>query len=262
MTTPLSASGISARDVALKAAKEAGDILLHYFRRSDTVHHKGKRNLVSNADLASEEAIMALLRKEYPSHAILSEEAGHVPARSGYTWIIDPLDGTNNYIFGIPWFCVTIALTRGPDILLGLTYDPLRKEAFLAEKGRGAELNGKPVAVSNRTSIYHAILGYDMGYNPEKGKETVGVVSRLWPRAHGFRAMGSAALGIASVGCGRLDLYFHKYLYPWDIASGILFVREAGGQVTDWSGKAAGYRNRAIIASSKTLGQEFLGLVR
>jgi myo-inositol-1(or 4)-monophosphatase len=257
----LSRSGRTAREVALQAAREAGEILLQHSGNPLQVRQKERRSVVTEADLLSEKAILALLQREYPDFAILAEESGSLPTGSAFTWIVDPLDGTNNYLFGIPFFCISIALVQGEDILLGVLYEPLRGELFVAEKGGGAYLNGRPVSISKKTSLRDSLLGYDMGYDPEQGRKLVGVVSRLWPQVHGLRAMGSAALGIAYAGCGRLDLYFHRFLYPWDIAASLIFVSEAGGRVTDWTGRTAGVQSKEIIASNETLREEFLALI-
>ncbi|MBM2831437.1 MAG: Inositol-1(or 4)-monophosphatase, partial [Dehalococcoidia bacterium] len=253
MRETVSRSGRSAREVALQAAGEAGEVLMRHFKGRLKVTQKGtgRRNIVTDVDILSEKTIIGVLRKEFPDFGVLSEEAGNLTGSSALTWIIDPLDGTNNYVFGIPFFCITISLVRGRDVLLGVVYEPVRGEFFVAEKDGGAYLNGKPVSVSGKTSLQDSILGYDIGYNPKRGREMLDVVCHLWPQVYGLRAMGSAALSIAYVGCGRLDLYFHRFLYPWDIAAGLAFVSEAGGRVTDWRGRTAGPRNRQIIASNE-----------
>lgn len=261
MDETLSRSGRTARTVAIQAAREAGEILLQHAGDPVMVRQKERRSLVTEADLLSEKAIIALLQKEYPDFAILAEESGNLPGNSKLTWIVDPLDGTNNYLFGIPFFCTAIALVKGEDILLGVLYEPSRGELFVAEKGKGAYLNGRQVSISQRTSLRDSLVGYDMGYSPEQGAKMTGFISLLWPQVHGLRAMGSAALGIAYSGCGRLDLYFHRFLFPWDIAASLIFVSEAGGRVTDWVGSTAGVQSKEIIASNETLREQFLALV-
>ena len=254
---PLARSGRSALEVAVQAAEEAGKILLAYFHSAKDTKHKGKGNLVTKADILCEKRILETLEPEYPDHNILSEESNSSTPVAGYTWIIDPLDGTNNYVFGIPFFCTSIALVKDEDILLGVTYDPLREELFRAEKGQGLYLNDSAVQVSREGSLGASLVGLDLGYSDEQGQELLGIAGRLRGQVHCLRIIGSAALGLAYVACGRITLYLHRCVYPWDIASGLLLVREAGGKVTDWQGKPATSQDEQIIASNREIHQEF-----
>ena len=255
---PSSRSGKNPLEVAIQAAKGGGEILLDHFGSKIQIKHKGQGNLVTDADISSERLILKLLNDEYPDCSVVSEESSASAPITGYTWIVDPLDGTNNYTFGIPFFCVNIALVKGEDILLGVTYDPLRGELFQAEQGQGAYLNGSPIRVSKGRSLQTSLTGLDLGYSHERGREMLDVVKRLWGQVHSVRLMGSASLGLAYVACGRLGLYFHRYLFPWDIASALLLIREAGGEVTDWQGKPAGFQAAEIVASNGRLNREFL----
>ena len=254
---PLSVHGKSAYTIARYAASEAGKILKKYHGKPMDMHVKGKRNLVTEADLLSERKILDIINSEFPSHGILSEEAGVSGEGAEYTWIIDPLDGTNNFYFGIPLFCVNIALARRGDVLLGVTYDPMRNETFYSVKGKGALLNGKKIKVSAVKTLEKASAGVDLGYNTERSKDLLDIATGLWPKLHCLRITGSSALGLAYVACGRFSLYFHKYLYPWDVASGLLLVREAGGEVTGYDGKPASIDDAAIIAANPALLGEF-----
>lgn len=254
---PFSIHGESAYAVARHAAAEAGKILKKYHGRPVEMRVKGKRNLVTEADLLSEKKILQIIGSEFPSHGILSEEAGSSREGSEYTWIIDPLDGTNNFYFGIPLFCVNIALSKRGEVVLGVTYDPMRNETFYGVKGKGSHLNGKRIKVSAVKTLDKASAGVDLGYNTERSKELLDMAIGLWPQIHCLRLTGSSALGLAYVACGRFGLYFHKYLYPWDVASGLLLVREAGGVVTRYDGKPAGIDDAAIIASNPALLKEF-----
>ncbi len=256
---PLARSGRSALEVAVQAAEEAGKILVAHFRSEKEIRHKGKGNLVTQVDILSEKCIVELLKREYPDHSILSEESHSSTPVAGYTWIIDPLDGTNNYVFGISFFCTNIALAKDGDIVLGVTYDPLRGELFRAEKGQGVYLNDSAVQVSREGSLGACLVGLDLGYSDERGKELLDITSKLWGHVHCLRIMGSASLGLAYVACGRVNLYFHRFVYPWDIASGLLLIREAGGEVTDWEGKPATSQDEQIIASNRELHQELTG---
>jgi len=256
---PLARSGSSALEVAVQAAEEAGKILLAHFGSEKEIRHKGKGNLVTKADILSEKRIAELLKLEYPDHNILSEESNSSTPVAGYTWIIDPLDGTNNYVFGIPFFCTSIALARDEDILLGVTYDPLRDELFRAEEGHGTYLNDSAVQVSREGSLGASLVGLDLGYSDDRGKELLAIAGGLRRQVHCLRIIGSASLGLAYVACGRITLYLHRCVYPWDIAGGLLLVREAGGTVTDWQGQPASFDTKEIIVSNRELHQEFAG---
>jgi myo-inositol-1(or 4)-monophosphatase len=253
-----SKSGKSALEVAIAAAKGAGEILLSNFGSVRQIKLKSQGNLVSEVDLLCEKFIIKSLEGEYPGCNILAEESNSSAPVTGFTWVVDPLDGTNNYVFGIPFFCVNVALVKGEDILLGVTYDPLRGELFRAEKGQGAYLNGSLIQVSKESSLLSALIGFDLGYNRERGWEMLDVADKLWGQIHCARLLGSSALGLAYVACGRISLYYHRYLFPWDIASGLLLLREAGGKVTDWQGNPTSYRSKEIIAANSKLHRKFM----
>ena len=259
----LSRSGRTALEVASQAAEEAGSLLVeHAHEERELKYKEGRANIVTDVDVLVENRIIALLQSEYPDYNVLSEESAAITNDSAYTWVIDPLDGTNNYVHGIPFYSVAIALTNSYEVLLGLTYDPWRKELFVAQKGAGAWLNDQPISVSERTSMEGSFIGCDMGYDAEAGAAILEGFRNSWPQMCGIRIMGSAVLGLAYVACGRLDLYMHPYLYPWDVASGILLVKEAGGKVTDWEGEPASIYDRQILAGNKTLHHQFMNLMK
>ncbi len=266
MTTgdlPIGGSGRGAYEVAVQAVREAGDIIMAHFHGEKRISYKeGRSNIVTDVDVLAEEKILALLQQEYPHFSIMTEESEDIAGDSPYTWIIDPIDGTRNYAYGIPHFCVALALARGEELLLGISYDPVRGELFRAEKGQGAFLNDSPIAVSTRTSLGESLVGFDMGYDAEIGQEILGVASALWPRVVSVRVMGSAALGLAYVASGRLDMYFHLALYPWDLAGGILLVSEAGGVVTELDGQPVGIQSKSVIATNRDIHQDFMGRSR
>jgi len=255
---PLARSGKSALEVAVEAAREAGKILLDYFHSQKTITRKGEINLVTDVDYRSEKVILELLGREYPDFNIVSEESNSSATVSGYTWIVDPLDGTNNYIFGIPMFCTNIALVENDRIVLGVTYDPLRDELFRVQSGRGVYLNGLAVRVSGESSLKASLLAFDLGYSVEEGQRLLSMAGKLRNHVHCIRIIGSAALGLAYVACGRVTVYMHRSIYPWDIAGGLLMVREAGGEVIDWHNKPATVHSGEVIASNAGLRHEFL----
>jgi len=260
--SPLSQSGKEALDVAATAARKAGEILKAHFREDRQVQYKGRANIVTDVDLHAENSLKSLLQSEYPDHSILSEESEPLRGDSDYAWILDPLDGTNNYSFGIPFFSTVIALSKGEDVLLGIVYDPLRDELFSAQKGKGAFLNNNPICVSRKTMVQESLIGLDLGYVDEKGKRVLEFITSLWPNVYAFRIMGSSALAMAYAACGRLDLYFHLLIYPWELASGQLLVTEAGGVMTDWEGRPLRTGESPIIASNKAVHADFLKVVR
>jgi myo-inositol-1(or 4)-monophosphatase len=261
-TLPLSQSGTSALEVAAEAARKAGEILKTHFRKKTLVKYKGRANIVTDTDLRSEEILKSFLLAEYPDHSILSEESQAITGNSSYKWVLDPLDGTNNYSFGIPFFSIVIALAKGKDVLLGIVYDPLRDEMFSARKGNGATLNDSPIHITRRKTVQESLIGLDLGYVDEKGKRSLEFITSLWPEMYAYRIMGSAALGMAYTACGRLDLYFHFLLYPWELACGQLLVTEAGGVVTDLEGKPPKIGQGSVIASNKAVHADFLRILR
>ena len=255
---PVSKSGRTAIEVATEAIRLGGEILLAHTGGSKEIKEKAERDLVTKVDLLSEKAICQTLSAEYPGYNILSEESAPETPIDGYTWIVDPLAGTNNYAFGIPLYGINIALARDKDVLLGMTYDPVANELFRAVKGGGAYLNDAPIRVSTRASLPEAVLGFDAGYDVTQGKLLLNLVSGLWPRVHSLRSLGSASLTLAYIACGRVDLYVRGRLHPWDIASGLRLIEEAGGSVTDWRGKKELLKNRDIVATNKLLHRELL----
>jgi len=260
---PLSRSGREVLEVASRAAEEAGSLLLkHMYGQFKLGHKEGRANLVTDVDVLAEKTVIGVLQSEYPDFNILSEESPAVARDSQFTWVIDPLDGTNNYVHGVPFICVSIGLALGQEAILGVVYDPVRKELFTAQKGRGASLNGLPISVAKRTAIGESFLGVDLGYDADKGKAMLDFVKVPWPDIGGLRLMGSAALGLTYVACGRLDAYIHPYLYPWDVAAAIALVEESGGKITDWQGKPATIESRVIVAANETLHAEFLRLIQ
>lgn len=261
-TLPLSRSGKEAIDVASAAARQAGDILKARFREETQVRFKGRANIVTDVDLSADDSIKSLLQQEYPDHNIVSEETEPIKGDSDYTWILDPLDGTNNYSFGVPFFSTVIALTVGDDVQLGIVYDPLRDELFSAQKGAGTFLNKHRVSVSNKTKVQDSLTGLDLGYVEENGRKMLAFLAELWPNVYAIRAMGSAALGMAYTSCGWLDLYFHLLLYPWEMACGQLLVTEAGGVATNWEGESLGAGQDSVIASSGAVHADFLRILR
>ena len=194
VSIPVSTGGRSAIEVATDAVREAGEVVVARFPGDKSISYKeGRSNVVTDVDLLAEERIIAVLRREYPDHGIMTEESDDVAGSSPYTWIVDPIDGTRNYAYGIPHFCVALALAHDEEVVLGIIYDPVREELFRAEKGSGAFLNDAPIAVSDRDSLSVSLAAFDLGYDPDIGQKMLKVAGALWPEVAAVRVMGSAA---------------------------------------------------------------------
>ena len=242
-------------------AAEAGDLLVKHFRRgTEQIISKGRGNVVTEADFAAEQLIIERLREEYPEHAILAEESGAETRieETPWLWVIDPLDGTRNFASGIPHWATNIALCYGKEPVVGVTFDPLRNERFWAVAGQGAFLNNKPIRVSATATLQDAVMGVDLGYSDARGKMLLSTLHELFPEFASVRLMGSAALGLAYAACGLYDLYVHNLLYPWDIAPGILMIREAGGVITNRDGEPMTIHSESIVGGGTSVSADFL----
>ena len=257
-SVPASSSGASALEVAREVALAAGETLLDRFSKVKQVSYKGRGNIVTDVDTEVESQIIAALSREFPDMGILGEESLGARPDVGYVWIVDPLDGTRNYASGIPFFSTVLGLALDGEVLVGVNYDPMRRDMFYAERGRGAFLNDEPIRVSERSEIEASVLGMDLSYNNEGAVNGLGVILSIWPGMQTARIMGSSALGISYAAAGRTDLYFHHQLEPWDQVAGLLLVEEAGGIITDRVGKRAGLYSDGIVASNTTLHAEFM----
>ena len=255
---PRGTSGKSAVEIACDAASLAGEILVRRFDQVKQVAFKGRGNVVTDVDTEVEAEVSAFLRREYPDMGFLGEETAGSREDDGWVWIVDPLDGTRNYASGIPIYSVVVALAVDGEPMVGVNYDPTGGEMFVAEKGRGAFLNGARLEVSNRTALEDSIIGMDLSYSEYGGANGLDVLRAIWPDMQTARIIGSAALGLSYAAAGRSDLYFHHSLEPWDQVAGLLLVREAGGVVTDRNGARAGLRSDGLVASNGALHAEFM----
>ena len=255
---PVGTSGRSAMEVAKAVALEAGAILVERFHKEKQITVKGRGDIVTDVDTFVESKILNTLGKEFPEAGLLGEESSMADLDTGYVWVIDPIDGTRNYASGIPLFSLVIGLVQDGEVLLGINYDPLRKEMFHAEKGKGAFLNDKRLQVTEKRSIEDSIIGFDLSYNDQGAANTMDVILSIWPEMQTARIMGSAALGISYVAAGRTDLYFHHKLQPWDQVAGIILVQEAGGVITDRNGRDISVSSDGLIASNEKIHSSFL----
>ena len=256
---PTAASGRSALDVARALAEEAGRRARARFRQPQEVTVKGRGNLLTETDLEIERFIQQALAEEFPDHNVLSEETAAGTSTDGYVWVVDPLDGTKNFVSGIPIWCVNIALCLDGEPLVAATHDPNHNETFSAQRGAGAELGGHPIRASSKSTVLESLLGIDIGYDDKRGRRLLHLALKLFPGMQALRIPGSAALGLAYAACGRYDLFLHRHLYPWDIAAGILLVQEAGGAITDHRGAPIAVASQSAIAGSARAHADFLG---
>jgi myo-inositol-1(or 4)-monophosphatase len=243
---------------AIEAAIGAGRILVERYPEGRDVTKKGFRDIVTDADIAAESFIIGLIKGRFPDHAILSEEAGGSDIGSGFTWVIDPLDGTTNYAHHHPIFAVSIGVLEHGKPLVGVIHDPLRDQTFVSHRGAGARLNDVPIHVSGVAELKNALLGVDWGHENEVRNRMLDYLHRLLPRCGTVRASGSAALALAYVAAGWTDAYFQPGLKPWDSAAGILLVKEAGGECTTMKGEPYRVQMPECLATNGFIHDEFL----
>lgn len=248
-------------DVAVEAAREAGELLLERFRRSpEGIETKSSStDLVSEADRAAEGLILERLTRERPDDGILAEEGGGRESTSGITWVVDPLDGTVNYLFRIPVWAVSIAARDTDGEVVGVVHDPNRNETFTAARGEGAFLNGEPMKVSERETLDRALIGTGFSYVSDARREQAERLVRLLPRVRDIRRGGSAAIDLATLACGRFDGFYEAPMEEWDKAAGVLLIREAGGVVSELPAPQG--LSPGVIAANPNLHDELRKLV-
>ena len=242
-------------NIALRAARQAGEHIVRASDRLDLipVSEKSTNDYVTEVDRAAEDIIIRLLQKTYPDHGFLAEESGSTNPDADYIWIIDPLDGTTNFVRGIPHYAVSIACQHQGKIEHAVVYNPVTREEFTASRGRGAQLNGRRIRVTSRTTLDGALLGTGIpfrSHQSEKLPAYVKVLETLAPQTAGIRRAGSAALDLAYIAAGRFDAFWEMGLKPWDIAAGILLIQEAGGLISDFQGGNQYMENGNIVCGN------------
>jgi myo-inositol-1(or 4)-monophosphatase len=249
-------------EAAITAARAAGQLLLERLGTTYQVSHKGPADLVTEIDHQAQDLIASKLQEAFPTYGLIGEEGNEPVLSDGPRWIVDPLDGTVNYVRGYPFFAVSIALERDGELAVGVVYNPILDELFVAEKGKGASLNGSPIQVSSTTRLEESVLAsgfpYEVWINDDDN-------SREWrrflKRALSMRCDGCAALDLCHVAMGRLDGHWELELGPWDMAAGALVVQEAGGSVTQVTGEPFSPYGRGVLASNGHLHAEMLAVL-
>jgi myo-inositol-1(or 4)-monophosphatase len=250
-------------NIAVRAARSAGDLIM---RSTDAIGHlqvdqKGKNDYASEVDRKAEREIINIIRAAYPDHAILAEESG-VHQGNDFVWVIDPLDGTTNFLHGFPQFAVSIALKHKGKLEVGVIYDPLRDELFTAKRGGGAMLNNRRIRVTKQSAMKGALIGTGFPFKTNRHLDAyVGMFKAITTDSAGIRRAGSAALDLAYVAAGRLDGFWEIGLMEWDMAAGILLIKEAGGVVTDFSFNDGYLENGNLIAGNPKMHQVMYKLI-
>lgn len=251
------------KSTLIKAAEAGAKELKRFYQGTFKISNKsGINDLVTEADHASEKAIFEVIKKDFPDHFILSEEAGEIKMDSEYKWIIDPIDGTINFANGIPICCISIALEHTGSIVLGAVFNPVLNEFFIAERGKGAFLNNKKMQVSNKEKVATSCLvtGFPYTYL-DSPNGPLQVFEKLIRKGIPVRRLGSAAIDLCWVAAGRFDGFYEHKLNAWDSAAGFLMVEEAGGKVTDFNGKYYSPYQPHLLATNGKIHEELLGII-
>ena len=247
------------KKVALKAANKASKVLLGYFNKKNFIKQKPNCSLVSEADLKANEAIIKEIKKYFPGHDILTEEAEFEDNKSDYKWVVDPLDGTHNFIHGIPIFGTSIALEYKGSVVLGVLQFPFLKLIAVAEKGKGAFLNGKRIKVSNKKETNHSFILFEYSYS--KRSEKLAFLQKLVDKIIDVRNFGCAVYGLLLIASGKSDGYIILSTNEWDVAAGFILVEEAGGKITDLKGRKWGFDDMKYVISNGKIHSKLLEFV-
>jgi myo-inositol-1(or 4)-monophosphatase len=238
---------------ARSAARKAGEVLRAGFGTEHAITYKGEVDLVTEVDAEAERVIREDLLGTFPTHGMLAEEGGARSGEEDARWIVDPLDGTTNYTHGLSIFCVSIALERAGEVILGVVHDPMGEETFVARRSQGATLNGAPINVSDTDELIRALIATGFPYDRAEMPEALELFGRLAASTRGMRRLGSTALDLCYVAAGRLDGYYERGIWPWDLAAGTVILEEAGGKVTNYRGDKLDLAGREIVASNGRL---------
>jgi myo-inositol-1(or 4)-monophosphatase len=249
------------KEIAIDAAKNAGQHVLKLSEQEIKFTKKNERDILAEADLQSEEIILSAIKLNFPTYSILSEEAGSEKQTSEYFWIVDPIDGTINYAKGSEDYCISIAFSHRDEIILGVIYQPALDKLYVAEKGKGAYLNGKRISVSSENETINALAATDNTSKSPFQTMNFQQLVQISTQVRQIRILGSVALHLAKVAEGQLDFYFKKRGHYWDLAAGVLLVQEAGGKVTDFTGNICKEISENLLASNGKLHEKALALI-
>lgn len=250
------------KEIAIEAAVAGGELIKKSIGNTGKISYKGRINIVTDVDKASEAMIISRIGRAFPEHSILSEERLPRERASSYRWIIDPLDGTTNFVHGFPFFSVSIALEKDREAILGVVYDPIREELFAAEKGRGASLNGKRIAVSGVKKLSQAMLSTGFSYGVKGSRNTnIRHFGRFLTRAQAVRRAGSAALDMCYVAVGRFDGFWEMDLQPWDTAAASIIVKEAKGRVSKFDGSRYSHYDKQVLAANPHIYRQMVNIL-
>ncbi len=251
-------------NIGIQAARQASKVLLRYVDRLDTlvISEKAKSDWITEVDRQSEKEIIEVIRRAYPEHSILGEESGYSEGNE-FCWVIDPLDGTTNYIHGFPHFSISIAVKQRNQLEAGVVFDPMRNEMFIAARGQGSFLNDRRMRVSKVLKLENALIGTGLAVRETQHFPLfIEIFKNIFPQSAGIRRAGSAALDLAYVAAGRLDGYWEFPLKEWDMAAGVLLVQEAGGRVTDMSGNKEYLTEGGVISGNPKIQQAMLDIIQ
>jgi myo-inositol-1(or 4)-monophosphatase len=244
-------------------AREAGDHIRRSASQLRQVDYKGRADLVTDVDRRSEEIILDGIRRAYPDHAVLAEESGGNEAQSDFHWIVDPIDGTTNFVHGYPFYCVSIAVQYRQETMAAVVFNPVAGELFSALKGGGAHLNGNPITVSATDELSKSLVATGFPYQlGERWQHSMTLFEAFYRNSHGVRRDGAAALDLCYVAAGRFEGFWEYELSPWDVAAGLLIVQEAGGKTTDFEDNPSGIHDRQVLASNRRIHDEMLQVMR
>jgi myo-inositol-1(or 4)-monophosphatase len=250
-------------ETACRAALEAGRIIKGFYGNLETISKKGERDLVTEADLMSEKAVVAAITKAFPDDAIIAEEGGEQGKKSDRKWIIDPLDGTTNFAHSFPFFAVSIGFMVNDDVVTGVVYNPIMDEFFEAEKGKGAFLNKRPIKVSGTATLKDALVATGFPYDIDKKSDVIiGRLKKIIVEVQGLRRPGAASIDLCYVAMGRLDGFWEQDLKPWDTAAGCIILTEAGGEISDYSGNSYHPNVKTILATNGHIHKGMLALLK
>lgn len=246
--------------VALLAAKKASKVLLHHYGKKENVRQKSNKSLVSTADIGANKAIIKVIKKNFPNHSILSEETGFDNNKSDYKWVIDPLDGTHNFLHGIPFFGTSIALEYKGKAILGVLHFPVLKMTAIAEKGKGAFLNGKRLEVSSKNRLDHALVLIEFSYRERR--EIINLIKKMAHKTIDLRNFGCAIYNLLFIASGKSDGYAVLSTNEWDVAAGFLLVEESGGKITGLNGRIYDLNQNKFLVSNGKIHNKLLKYVQ